>query len=122
MKIAISAKGPELDSRIDPRFGRAAYFIIVNPETMEFKAINNSQNADAMQGAGIQAAQTVIHEDADVVITGYCGPKAFMALRAASVKVATSEGESETVRSAIEEFKKNKLSYVESPNVAGHWR
>ncbi|MFQ5996640.1 MAG: NifB/NifX family molybdenum-iron cluster-binding protein [Dehalococcoidales bacterium] len=42
MKIAISATGAALDAEVDPRFGRCQYFIIVDPETMQFEAMENS--------------------------------------------------------------------------------
>lgn len=121
MKIAISAKGPGVDDQIDPRFGRAAWFCIVDPATMEFKAIDNSKNADAMHGAGIQSARTIVNEGTEALITGHCGPKAFMTLKAAGIKVAI-ENEPKTVGSAIEKFKKGGFSFLESPNVDGHWR
>ncbi len=120
MKIAISAKGKGLDDEIDPRFGRAAYFIIVDPETMEFKAVDNTQNIEAMQGAGIQAARTVAEEGAGVLITGHCGPKAFVTLQAAKINVAVNV--SGTVGEAIEKFKRGEISYTKAPNVEGHWR
>lgn len=41
MKIAVSAGQPSLDAPVDPRFGRCAYFIIVDPETWEFEAVEN---------------------------------------------------------------------------------
>ncbi|MDO9462572.1 MAG: dinitrogenase iron-molybdenum cofactor biosynthesis protein [Deltaproteobacteria bacterium] len=120
MKIAISAKGKGLDDEIDPRFGRAAYFIIVDPETMEFKAVDNTKNIEAMQGAGIQAARTVAEEGAGVLITGHCGPKAFVTLQAAKINVAVNV--SGTVGEAIEKFKRGEISYTKAPNVEGHWR
>ena len=58
MKIAISAMGTTLDAEIDPRFGRCQYFIIVDPDTMEFEALDNS-GAMAGGGAGISTAQTI---------------------------------------------------------------
>ncbi|MEW6328165.1 MAG: NifB/NifX family molybdenum-iron cluster-binding protein [Thermodesulfobacteriota bacterium] len=120
MKIAISAKGKGLDNEIDPRFGRAAYFIIVDPETLEFKAVDNTQNIEAMQGAGIQAARTIVEEGANVLLTGHCGPKAFVTLQAARINVAVNV--TGTVREAVEKFKRGEISYTASPNVEGHWR
>lgn len=120
MKVAISAKGKGLDDEIDPRFGRAAYFIIVDPETVQFKALNNTQNINAMQGAGIQAARAIAEEGANVLITGHCGPKAFVTLKAARIDVAVNV--TGTVREAVEKFKRGEISYAASPNVEGHWR
>ena len=119
MNIAISAKGESLDSQIDTRFGRAAKFIIYDPETGEHACMDNDQNYNAAQGAGIQAAQNVINTGSEVLITGHCGPKAFRTLSAGNVKVYTVEQMS--VREALDLFKANKLTSAESADVEGHW-
>ena len=119
MKIAISSKGNTLESEIDPRFGRAGFFLLVDPETMKDKVIENKQNLQLSQGAGIQAAQTVVEHGAKTVLTGNCGPKAFRVLQAAGVKVGI--GVSGTVREAIDQYKQEKINFTEAPNVEGHW-
>jgi predicted Fe-Mo cluster-binding NifX family protein len=105
MKIAISATGPDLDSEIDPRFGRSEYFIIVEPETMEFETLQN-RNLEASAGAGIGAAQQVCDKGIGAVITGNIGPKALRVFSAAGVRMRT--GASGRVRDAIEKFKSGK--------------
>ncbi|MFH1024730.1 MAG: NifB/NifX family molybdenum-iron cluster-binding protein [Planctomycetota bacterium] len=119
MKIAISASGRTADSAIDSRFGRAAFFVVVDTETGVFEAHDNAQNLNAAQGAGIQAAETVSRLGAEIVITGHCGPKAYQALRAAGVKVVI--GAQGTVAGALEAFKSGTLKASESPDVEGHW-
>ncbi len=119
MKIAVSAKGNSLDSEIDPRFGRAGYFLLVDPETLAFQVLENRQNRQLSQGAGIQAAQQVVEQGASAVLTGNCGPKAFRVLQAAGVKVAV--GLAGTVREAVQKFQEGKLTFADSPNVEGHW-
>jgi len=59
MKLIITATGPALDDAVDPRFGRARYFVLVDDATGETTAHSNEVNLQAAQGAGIQAAQTV---------------------------------------------------------------
>jgi len=86
MKIAVSASSPELDGSVDPRFGRCSYFLIVDPETMEFEAVENPY-VSASGGAGIQAAQLVAGKNVQAVLTGSCGPNAFQTLKTAGVKV-----------------------------------
>ena len=76
MKLAITSKGDNLESEVDPRFGRASYIIIVDSETLEFTAIDNSINKNAFKGAGIKAATLISENTADVLLTGYCGPNA----------------------------------------------
>ena len=119
MKIAISSKGNTLDSEIDPRFGRAGFFLLVDPETMEVKVIENKQNLQLPQGAGIQAAQTVVEQGAKTVLTGNCGPKAFKVLQAAGVNVAV--GISGKIKEAIDQYKQGKIDFARAPNVEGHW-
>lgn len=87
MKVAVTSKGTSLDSEIDPRFGRAPYILIVDTETLEFEALDYSCNANSFKGAGIQAAIMVSDKGAEVLMTGYCGPKAFVTLEAAGVKI-----------------------------------
>ncbi|MFW6111218.1 MAG: NifB/NifX family molybdenum-iron cluster-binding protein [Thermoproteota archaeon] len=118
MKICVTASGDTLESAIDPRFGRAPYFIIVNPETMEFEAVDN-QSAGVMSGAGIQAAQTVANKGAELVITGNVGPNAFRALSSAGIKIVV--GADSTVRESIENYKKGTLEETTNATVGGHF-
>ena len=119
MKIAISAQGDTLASEVDQRFGRCGYFIILDLENQDIKVVNNMENANLMGGAGIQAVEAVVSNDADAVITGHCGPKAFSALQAAGVKVFTvAEG---TVQEALDKYKMQELTAIEGPDVDGHW-
>jgi len=119
MRIAVTSTGNELISDMDPRFGRAQYFLIVDPETLEYEAVENKQNLNLPQGAGIQAAKTVVDQNADVLISGNCGPKAFNVLNAAGIKVVT--GAKGRVMDAITQYKSGQLEAVEGPNVEGHW-
>ena len=86
-KIAISSESPDLEARVDPRFGRAAGFVIVDPETMAFEYVDNGTSQVMAQGAGIQAAEIVAATGARVLLTGFVGPKAFQALSAAGIKI-----------------------------------
>jgi predicted Fe-Mo cluster-binding NifX family protein len=117
MKIAVSAMENSLDSRIDPRFGRCQYFLIVDPETMEFEAVSN-KGAAASGGAGIQAAQTVANKGVSVLITGDIGPNAFQTLSAAGIKVIT--GASGTVREALEQYKSGSLQQASGATAEIH--
>ncbi|MFP4668079.1 MAG: NifB/NifX family molybdenum-iron cluster-binding protein [Desulfosalsimonas sp.] len=120
MKVAVSSKGKTLDSELDARFGRAACFILVDLNTMAYEAVENTQNSNAVQGAGIQAAKTVADHGVGAVITGNCGPKAFTVLNKAGISVIT--GLSGNVKDAIEKYKNGELSPTEGPNVNGHWK
>lgn len=114
MKIAVTSQGKDLDSQIDPKFGRAAYIIIVDTQTMEFEAVDNSENVNAFKGAGIQAAAMVGNKGAKVLMTGYCGPKAFQTLDAAGIKVVNDN--MGTVRNAVEHFDYDKADFASYSN------
>lgn len=119
MKIAITSTGRDLSSDIDPRFGRAAYFLAVDPDTMEFETIENTQNLNLPQGAGIQAATSVAKHQVAALLTGNCGPKAFKVLEASRIQVFI--GVRGRVMDAIQAFKNGELASTESANVEGHW-
>jgi predicted Fe-Mo cluster-binding NifX family protein len=111
-KICVTSSGSTLDSMIDPRFGRCAYFIIADPVTLDFEAVAN-EAAMTSGGAGIRAAQTVTSMNIEAVLTGSVGPNAFPALKEAGVRVLA--GVSGTVRSAIESYNKNMLQELATP-------
>ena len=119
MKVVVTSQGRELNSAVDPRFGRAKYFIVVDTETGDFSATDNSQNLNAAQGAGIQAGKNVVDLGAEAVIAGHVGPKALATLQASSVAIYT--GASGTVADAIEQFKAGKLEQSSAADVEGRW-
>jgi predicted Fe-Mo cluster-binding NifX family protein len=118
MKIAVTSKGTDLDSQADPRFGRAAYILIVDSETFKFEVLDNSENVNAFKGAGIKAASMISENGAKMLITGFCGPNAFKALEAAQIKVANDF--SGTVRDAVSAYNEGKLTLTDQANVEGH--
>jgi predicted Fe-Mo cluster-binding NifX family protein len=119
MKIAVTSTGNELISDMDPRLGRAKYFIIVDSETLEYEVAENRQNLNLPQGAGIQAAKTIVDQKAEVLISGNCGPKAFQVLNAAGIKVIT--GAKGRVIDVITQYKSGHLQAAGGANVEGHW-
>ena len=119
MKIAVTSKGTDLDSEVDPRFGRASYILIVNSETFDFEVLDNKTNVNALKGAGIQAASMVSDKGAEVLLTGFCGPNAFKTLKAAKIGVADNADGS--VRDAVEAYLDGKLPLSDQANVEGHW-
>ena len=91
MKIAVSASGRDLNAQIDPRFGRCAYFIIVETDDMSFEVFDNASIALG-GGAGIQSAQFVASKGAKTIITGNVGPNAVRTLTAAGIEVIVGQG------------------------------
>ena len=117
MKICITAAGGSLDSAVDPRFGRCQYFVIVDPDTMEFEAIENP-SISASGGAGTKAAQSIANKGIEVLITGSVGPNAFPILDASGIKVASVAGGS--VADAIEQHKAGALKVLTGPTAPAH--
>jgi predicted Fe-Mo cluster-binding NifX family protein len=119
MKIAVTSTGTDLESEVDPRFGRAPYFLIVDSETFDFEALDNKENVNALKGAGIQAAGMVSKKGAEVLLTGFCGPNAIKAMSAAKIGVANNA--SGTVRDAVEAYLDGKLPLADGADVEGQW-
>ncbi len=86
MKVALTSTGPSLDARLDPRFGRCAWFVLVETDDMSIEAIENS-SASLGGGAGIKSAQRMAQMGAKIVLTGNCGPNAHQTLSAAGIDV-----------------------------------
>lgn len=119
MKIAVTSQGQTLDSQLDPRFGRAAYILIIDTENLEFEAFDNADNKNAFKGAGIQAAAMISDKDAQVLLTGFCGPNAFETLNTAGIKVVSDQ--SGRVIDVVQNFKQNAPVYSTGANKDGHW-
>ena len=107
MKIAVTAQGGELTSELDPRFGRAKWFVIVDTETGEHEAVDNSAGVNASSGAGIASGQKIVDSGVKTVITGHCGPNAERVLTSAGIRIVERTGG--TVAEAVEAFKKEEL-------------
>ncbi|UZP69200.1 NifB/NifX family molybdenum-iron cluster-binding protein [Desulfovibrio mangrovi] len=119
MKIAITAQGTTLDSPLDPRFGRAAGFLILDAASGNLEYRDNSQNLNLPQGAGIQAAMHVADAGVQALITGHVGPKAFTALSKGNIAVYYSEAP--TAAEAFAAFKRGELARADAPDREGHW-
>ena len=113
MKLALCARGPVLSSELDPRFGRASYFVVVDTDTGKLSAHDNSQNVRAAYGAGVRAAQDIVSFSVEGVITGNIRPDAASALKAGNVKVYKQTWG--TVRDGIEQFTSGRLKEFGGP-------
>jgi predicted Fe-Mo cluster-binding NifX family protein len=119
MKIAITSQGPDRTSELDPRFGRAHYILIADLDSSALEVLDNHQNLQAAQGAGIQTARTVAQAGVGAVITGHVGPKAMAVLQAAELKVFQTAGG--TVAQALEAYRAGTLTEISQADVQGHW-
>ena len=118
MKIAVSASGKTLDSPLDPRFGRCAWFLIIDPADMRYEVFDN-QSANRSSGAGIQAAQLLADKNVGAVITGHVGPNAVQTLSAAGIEIfAQQQG---IIREIVERYKNNDLEPITQSTVGRHY-
>lgn len=118
MKLAFTTQGTGLDAALDASFGRTRNFLVYDLDAQSFEIISNQTNAGAAQGAGIQAAQTVVKSGAAALVTGRCGPKAFKVLAAADVVVFNTDAP--TVAEALARYQAGQLVAALVANVAGH--
>ncbi len=119
--IAVSSEGPSLDDRVDPRFGRAAGFLILDEESQATRYIQNGDAQTMAQGAGIQAAEVISRAGASILLTGFVGPKAFQALTGAGITIGQNL-EDMTVRDALDRYRKGNVDIAAAPNRRGHGR
>ncbi len=119
MKICFSVSSPKIDSPIDPRFGRAPYFLITDEKGEKVEIIKNP-GVEAIGGAGITAAQVVASSGAEVVITGNLGPRAFDVLQSSGIKMITGVS-GLSAKEALEKYQKGDLEGAGQSNVPGHF-
>lgn len=115
MKLIFTTSGENVDSPLDPSFGRARNFLLYDLQTDAIEIISNQQNLNAAQGAGIQAAQTIAKAGAKALITGHCGPKAFRVLEA----VLQVNTDAAMVAEALARYRAGALTEAKSANVEG---
>jgi predicted Fe-Mo cluster-binding NifX family protein len=115
MKICITSDGQGLDAQVNPNFGRAPYFLFVDPETEAAEAVENNPGA---HGAGVQAAELVAGKKVSVVLTGNIGPNAYQGLLAAGIEIYT--GAQGSVKDALGDYRAGRLNRAEGPTGGGH--
>ena len=119
IKFAVTAQGPEANDPVDPRFGRARFLRVVDAATGQQTVMDNSAGVNAAQGAGIQAAQSLVNLGVRAVVTRHVGPKAWTALEAAGIQVyGFKDG---TVEQAMQAFMAGQLLPMAGADVSGHW-
>lgn len=108
MKIVIPVDEEKVDSPICISFGRAPYFLIYDTENKASSFIDNSVAVSSQGGAGIKAAQVVVDQEVDVLLTPRCGENAAEVFKSANVQIFKTT--STVVKQVIEEFLKGNLS------------
>ena len=118
MKIAIALEENSYSSSADRRLGRAAYFILINPETNDYEIIENEAKDEAT-GAGLKAVRTLVNLGVNEIIAGEIGPKAAVLINEFEIPVYKM-GEFAKVSEILKNYKENKLEkYDLSPKPQG---
>ena len=118
MKIAIALEENSYSSQTDRRFGRAAYFILINTETNDYEIIENEAKDEAT-GAGLKAVRTLVNLGVNEIIAGEIGPKAAVLINEFEIPVYKM-GDFKTVDEILKNYRDNKLEkYDLSPKPQG---
>jgi predicted Fe-Mo cluster-binding NifX family protein len=119
--VAISANGKDLDARVEPRFGRTRFFVLVDPDSEDWEPYDNLANLSSLSNVGILTAKNLTkNRVVQTVVTGSCGPKAFEELTGAGVKVFLNARGS--VRQALSQLRLGELQEASGPNVPMYGR
>lgn len=116
MKICVTSVGRDMTSNVDPRFGRAAHFLLIDTETDQFHCLDDITATG--QGAGVMVAQSVINSGASAVVTGQIGPRAYDVLAAAGIEIFLAP--SATVSGAIQDLHAGRLEKLRGPTSPQH--
>lgn len=114
MKLCITSTGKDLDARLDPTFGRAPYFVIIDTATNETAVVENSASTQG-HGAGIAAAQLIADQEVDGVVSGHVGPNAFQAFQASGIKLFVGASSQDTVKEVLAKFNKGEYNEASAP-------
>ena len=117
MKIAIPVDDNILDSNVCISFGRTPYFLIFDTDTKECVFLDNSAVAST-GGAGIKAAQTIVDNKTNVLLTPRCGENAADVFKAAEIKIYKTTFAS--VNDNIDVFIDGKLSLLDEIHAGFH--
>jgi len=119
IKICVCAVSPELNSKVSPAFGRSPYFLIIDSETGEFKAIENSV-LETGRGVGVGASQIIVSHKVKAVVCSNFGPNAFSVLKMSGIKIYPATPDL-TVKEILEKYKNGELKEIKIPTAPGHF-
>jgi len=101
MKVAITSTGQSLDSTLDQRFGRCAFFVIYDTETGGMEIIPNP-NKEAEEGAGPASVQLVASRNVQKIISGEFGVKIKSLLDSLKIQMVVYNEPEKSIQSIID--------------------
>lgn len=117
MKIAIPVDEKDMETNVCVSVGRTPYFLIYDTETKESTFLDNSA-ATSTGGAGIKAAQTIVDNKVNVLLTPRCGENAADVLGAADIKIYKTN--STSAKENINTFVAGKLPLLNEIHAGFH--
>jgi len=117
MKICVTAQDKDLNTSVDPRFGRCGYFLIIDTESLSCEAIENP-NRETGGGAGIRSGQMMSANQVEAVLTGHMGPNAFRTIASENIQIFL--GIAGPVREVVEKFKQGQYQPAGAPDTGSH--
>ncbi len=117
MKIAMPVYEKDMKTEICVSFGRAPYFLFYDTEIKDGTFVDNSA-ATSAGGAGIKAAQIIVDNHAEVLLTPRCGENAADVLKSADINLYKTVGTSVTEN--IDAFVSGKLSLLDEIHEGFH--
>ncbi len=103
MKIAVTSLGDNLNSNLSEKFGRCPYFIVYNTDDKSFISLHN-EGINLQSAAGPKAAETIINENVDILLTGHIGDKAENVLQRSKIKLVTGYKENLSIMEVINNY------------------
>jgi predicted Fe-Mo cluster-binding NifX family protein len=101
MKVAVTSTGNSLESTIDKRFGRCAYFIVYDTESKSTEFIPNP-NKDIEEGAGPASVQLVASRKVNKIVSGEFGIKIKPLLDSLKIQMIIVKDSEKKIKEIIE--------------------
>ncbi|MCP3888913.1 MAG: dinitrogenase iron-molybdenum cofactor biosynthesis protein [Desulfobulbaceae bacterium] len=118
MRLCITSTGKDIEANIDPRFGRAAWLLIIDTDTNAVEVVANNAASQAQGGAGVSAAQIVIDKNVDTLLTGRLGPNALKVFQTSGIKLIEGVSAEDTVSQVLARFKNGEYNEPPAPSQA----
>jgi predicted Fe-Mo cluster-binding NifX family protein len=113
MNIVIPVQGLDIEAHLSPKFSRAQYFLFVDKHTGQTRALPNPA-LPALEDAGIRAAQFVLANEAQAVLTVDIGLYAQQALHNAGITIYKAPLELANARRAVDHLRSGELQILSS--------
>ena len=117
MDVCITTTGQDLDSLVDPRFGRCRYFLFLDKDGNLEESVENP-GVGAIRGAAVVGSQEVAQRGVKFLITGNVGPNAFDLLTRSGVHIFTVSTPV-SAREAFLMWQDGKLKELQMPSAGG---